>query len=73
MANRYVNASERSVAILEGALLYGVYMNTPGNVHSVPLASYLTWLKKWDDCEEMDAAAKRLQAEAFESALRKFD
>jgi hypothetical protein len=65
--NRYVSFSERSVMILEGALLYGRYMNTsPSSPNSETL--YKAWLDWSEGKEKMADAARKLQGKAFDLA-----
>lgn len=63
---RYVSSSERSVTILQGALIYARYMNAPGNDSLREEKDWNDWTKAHHKCL---TAAYQLQTDAFDYAM----
>lgn len=65
---RFVSASERSVWLLEGALIYGRFQDARGYVGAQRCSKeWQAWMAKHTDAEI--EAAKKLQSAGFDAAL----
>jgi hypothetical protein len=70
-AQRYIGASERSMALLEGAILWGRFMDCCGRDERVArLQAFDNWKVAWG--EQMAETAIALQGEAFGRAFTNY-
>lgn len=64
---RYINTSERSVALLEGAYILGQYLNKPyGDPET--LRAWNNWKETWKKHPKMIDMVEHLQRQAFNLA-----